>query len=206
MPIPEGAIAAYFKSPFDWVTIAAFAFCGLCAIVFWVRRKKVRAQQGEEKHVWLLLGSIGFVVIGFVLMASRAVSPQVQFVIHRDYVACGSWRDEGKLMRVPWHYIAGMSRQRTGQIGETVVITFTLQRSYLTAAPWTDWVQSNGWVNCQIDGLTENPRSVRIPADTEEILVQARTAFRTALDRSRFGVDVVTYQDLMKRAAEGASP
>jgi hypothetical protein len=197
----------YFWSPWSLPLILGVVFFLGVFLMALYRRRELQ-QKSETRWVFALFGGLGFVAVGLALMISRATqSSGPRLVIHRDYLACGSWTHDKRKMRVPWYSFVHIGRQRRGRLFLEVVLHFDLDPRYAREVPWTDWVQSNGWVNCEISGLTDNPRRIGFATDTSEIQAKVEAAWRAALNRHASAPrPPVSYHDLMSQPPNSLQP
>lgn len=168
------AAYVYYLSPFDYLLSCILAVIALFVFLTLFQRKRLY-DKSPATLVIAVVGGLTFFIICLLLLLSRAVNPQRQLVIDRDYTTCRSWSHR---QRVPWRYVAGISLAQAGRYGENIVLRFELAAAYIDQVNWTDWVKSNGWVNCQVSGVTDNPRRLALPFDTHEIYNQVVEAWR----------------------------
>lgn len=162
------------------------------AVIAWNRGREL-LQFGALRTFFILFVVLNLAAVGAGLFVSRA-SPTDQpwLVIHRDYLVCGSWRSDGRYMRVPWHAFTDISRAPWSRPRFLEVdLRFNLDPRHLAEVPWTGWVKSSGQVECLISWLTDDPWRLGF-ADTSEIQAHVEAAWRASFQRPP-----VSYHDLM---------
>jgi hypothetical protein len=152
------------------LSTASIRALGLSAVTrWWFRLSLIAAFCG-------LCAYIVFAITGFNYELKK-------LVIHKDYLACVSWRErDGKYMRVPWSSFTNISRVYWGRYREPN-LRFDLDGSRAKDLHWTEYVLNQGWVLCHIRGLTDNPLRIAFPTDTNEILSRVVDAWRAARGR-----------------------
>jgi hypothetical protein len=199
MPIAAGATAVYYASPWNpflilglvFAVVGFIVFCGLFLLAIYFRSKKLTP---VSAFYCLVLIAILAVISIFELKLILSLPDKGPYlVIHPDYIACGSWSDNGRYMRVPWRSFTGIERSSSWTRMRTVLV-FHLNTTHIPDAPWNDWVASRGVVNCNVSWLTNDPHSYQLWADTQDMLRLATATRRSAILRA----PAKSYQELMQ--------
>jgi hypothetical protein len=197
--VTDGAIAVYYRSAFDPVTLGIFALFAGCAVYGWFR-PSLQMRNSRFVFVAVIIAACSMASVALLILASRLISPGgPQLVIHPDYVACGSWRRDGRNLRVPWHYIIRIVPSGPSLPYQEVLLRFDFDHRLIGDIPWGTHVSSQAWVNCQIDSLTEHPRRLELPANTSDIFDQVHAVRMQARARQPR-----SYRELMDAARNPA--
>ncbi len=173
----------YISSPWFVPLVLCIGISFGFLVIAWIRGRRLLRM--KELCVFLLL----FLVLNLAaagaawFIAPMLPTGQPRLVIHRDYLACSSWKRDGELMRVPWHSFSQISRQRSSRRFRFLEIDLQLELDpgHAREVPWGDWIRSR--VNCSISWLTDDPRRFGF-ADTAEIQAQVEAAWRAAVGRN----------------------
>ena len=163
----------YFWSPWSPIIILGLLFGTGCLVAAVYKRDRLIAEQGKTKFAILLLCGVVFLVGGLYLAVSRLLRQAGPKLEISQSFNCG-W-----LRPVPWRSFADIRKSSTGMFPETVKLELHIDRRYIQEFQWSDWVSNSARIDCEISNLTDNPRSLRLPTDTDVIYRQVITAWQT---------------------------
>lgn len=174
----------YFISP--W--LAPLALCAAVSLGFviiaWQRGRELLQGGALVRFVLLFIVCNGAAIATGWYVSRLPPADQPHLIVHRDYLACGSWTNDLQLMHVPWHAFSAITVRGSERRFRflDVELQLDLDPRYLREVPWHDFVQWRRHANCQISWLSDNPWRLSF-ADTSKIFAEVEAAWRAARER-----------------------